>query len=98
MWLDKMSVFCYAKLENGKLKFEERGSPTICTVRGGNLVAVNESGVAMSPIEPSTNVNVVLTQSSSASIAESDPDNIDTKLTEIHGEGSWKSGLVWNPQ
>ena len=77
--------------------FEARGTPTICNVRGGNLMAVNSVGTTMSPIEPSANVNVVLTQSSSATINSSDPETIDTELTAQHGAGSWEAGMTWNP-
>ena len=84
-----------AKLENTKVKFAERVSPTTCKIGGGNLVAVNESGVSMFPIEPSTNVTVVLAQSSSATINESDPEQIDTELTTQHGSGSWENAIIW---
>ena len=57
-----------AKLENTKVKFEARSSPTVCTIYGGNLVAVDVNNVTMSPIEPSTNVNIALAQSSSATL------------------------------
>ena len=59
-----------AKLENAKLKFEERGTPTTCYVGGGNLVAVDVYGVSMFPIEPSGNVTVQLSQSSSATMVQ----------------------------
>ncbi len=59
-----------AKLENTKLKFEARGTLTTCYVGGGNLVAVDIYGNSMFPIEPSTNVTVQLTQSSSATLLE----------------------------
>ena len=62
----KVLVGITAVLENAKVVFAGRGSPTVCTISGGNLVAVNASGYSMSPIEPSTNVSVALTQSSSA--------------------------------
>lgn len=57
-----------AKLQNTKLKFETRESPTVCTVSGGNLVAVDTYGDPMYPIEPSNNVTVMLAQSTSASL------------------------------
>ena len=59
-----------AKLENAKLKFAARGIPTTCYVGGGNLVAVDEYGISMFAIEPSTNITVMLAQSSSATIIE----------------------------
>ena len=61
-----------AKLENIKLKFAARGSPTTCTISGGNLVAVDSNGASMFPIEPSTNITVQLAQSSSAVIVAND--------------------------
>ena len=61
-----------AKLENTKLKFEARDVATTCYVGGGNLVAVDSYGVSMFPIEPSTNVTVQLTQSSSATMTQID--------------------------
>jgi len=60
-----------AKLENAKLKFEGRESPTLCNVSGGNLVAVDSSGNVIFPIEPSDNVTVQLAQSSSATLIQS---------------------------
>ena len=58
------------KLLNAKIKFEAQASPTVCTVLGGNLVAVDENGASMSPLEPSTNVSAVIAQSTSASLIE----------------------------
>lgn len=57
-----------AKLENAKLKFADRGTPTTCLISGGNLVAVDATGGSMHPIDPSTNVTVGLAQSTSPSI------------------------------
>ena len=54
------------KLLNWKVKFADKGSVTVCTVSGGNLVAVDEYGDTMDAIEPSTNVTVMVAQSSSA--------------------------------
>ena len=80
-----------AKLENTKIKFAARGTPTTCYVGGGNLVAVDSSGVSMFPIEPSTNVTVQLAQSTSPSIAEgSSPADIDTQLSTTHGLNLWE--------
>ncbi len=59
-----------AQLLNAKVKFEDRGAPTICTIYGGNLVAVDALGISMSPIEPATNVSMVLAQSSSATMLQ----------------------------
>lgn len=58
------------KLLNAKVKFEARASPTVCIIRGGNLIAVDVNGNSMTPIEPSTNISVVISQSTSASLIE----------------------------
>jgi len=61
------------KLINGwRIKFEDRTGPdwTICNVRGGNLVAVDENGDAIFPIAPSAYVTATLTASSSATLQE----------------------------
>ena len=79
-----------AKLENTKLMFAARGSLTTCTVYGGNLVAVDANGATMFPIQPSTNVTVQLAQSTSPSIAESDPASIDAQLSATHGSSFWE--------
>ena len=60
-----------AKLENTKIRFETRGSPTTCYVGGGNLVAIDIDGNSMFPIEPSANITVQLSQSSSATMVQS---------------------------
>ncbi len=79
-----------AKLENAKVKFADRGSPTVCTISGGNLVAVDSNGASIFPIETSTNVTVMLSQSSSATIAsgtsdwsQAEKDDILAKTQEI---------------
>ena len=56
------------KLINWKVKFEERETPTICDIYGGNVVAIDEYGEPMSPVEPSSNVTVTKTSSSSATL------------------------------
>ena len=56
------------KLLNWKVKFEERGAPTVCDIYGGNLVSVDNYGEPMNPIEPSDNVTVTKTSSSSATL------------------------------
>lgn len=57
------------KLLNAKVKFEDRlVSWVICSITGGNLVAVDSNGDSMSPIEPASFVTVTLTASSSATL------------------------------
>lgn len=58
------------KLLNAKVKFSNKSSPTVCTISGGNLIAVDADGNSMTPIEPSANVSVVIAQSSSATMIE----------------------------
>ena len=65
---DNVLVGITAKLENAKVKFEERSVPTVCTIDGGNLVAVNQQGIPMSPFEPSGNVSIGYAKSSSATL------------------------------
>ena len=57
-----------ATLENAKVKFAARTSPTVCTILGGNLVALDGYGEPMSPVEFSDNVAVIIAQSSSGTI------------------------------
>jgi hypothetical protein len=75
------------KLLNWRLKFEDRPTYTVCLVRGGNLLAVDENGNYMYPIAPSTNVSVALAQSTAASlIAEwtsEEKEDVITKTNEI---------------
>lgn len=60
------------KLLNWRLKFADRGAPPwiLCSVSGGNLVAVDENGASMNPIAPAAYVTVIITNSSSATITE----------------------------
>jgi hypothetical protein len=70
------------KLLNWKLKFEDRDVPTLCLVRGGNLLAVDEYGNYVNPIYPAKNVTVVIAQSTAAALiaewtAEEKEDHIE---------------------
>jgi hypothetical protein len=56
------------KLLNWRLKFQDRSEPTVCLVRGGNLLAVDEYGNYMYPIAPAANVTVIVAQSTAASL------------------------------
>lgn len=62
------SVGLTVKLLNAKVKFEDKSTPTTCSIDGGNLVALNASGVSMSPIEFSYNVIVDRAASSSPTL------------------------------
>jgi len=59
-------------LNNAKLAFEARGGPsfTACVVSGGNLVAVDENGTQVDPIEPTDYTQVTIAQSASATLVE----------------------------
>ncbi len=92
------SVGITATLENTKLKFAARDTPTTCYVGGGNLVAIDINGTSMFPIEPSTNITVQLSQSTSPSIASSDVVAIDAELSIIHGSGSWEGAIEFMGQ
>lgn len=61
-----------AELQNAKVAFEARGGPsyTLCTISGGNLVAKDTAGDTMSPISPTAFTQIVLSQSSSATIIQ----------------------------
>lgn len=77
-------------LLNWRLQFEARTELegwTICKVSGGNLVAVDENGDSISPIAPSAYVNVILANSSSATLQE---------LTTIQNS-SFNNGITVDP-
>lgn len=56
------------KLLNAKVKFEDKESPTVCDIVGGNLIAIDEYSTIMNPIEPSSHVTVTKTASTSAAL------------------------------
>jgi len=57
-----------ATLINAVIKFEDRGSQTVCKVTGGNIVAKDANDVGIDPIVYSTNVLAYIAQSSSSTI------------------------------
>lgn len=62
-------------LQNAKLAFEARSGPSfeLCRVSGGNLVAIDANGDTFdTPISPTAYTQVVLTQSSSATLSTAD--------------------------
>ena len=61
-------------LQNAELAFEARLGPQfeLCTVNGGNLVAVDVAQTPIDPIHPTDFVTVVITQSSSPTIINAD--------------------------
>jgi hypothetical protein len=75
------------RLLNWRLKFQDRDQPTVCIVRGGNLLAVDDQGNYMYPIAPAQNVTVAIAQSTAASLLaewkEVDIDFVKTKVGYI---------------
>jgi len=61
-------------LQNAKLAFAARAGPSFvqCTVSGGNLVAVDSVQVVIDPVQTTAFTQVVIAQSSSATIASGD--------------------------
>ena len=62
-----------AELQNAKIAFEARDGldvppEVLCTISGGNLVALDDVGASMSPISPTAYTQVVIAQSTSPSI------------------------------
>ena len=59
-------------LQNAKIAFEARGGPSYvqCNISGGNLVAIDEVGSTISPVEPTAYTQIVLANSSSATLSE----------------------------
>lgn len=59
-------------LKNAKLAFEARGGPgfTQCNISGGNLVAVDDVGDDMDPVQTTAYTQVIRTSSSSATLQE----------------------------
>ena len=59
-------------LNNAKIAFEARSGPTYvqCNISGGNLVALDDLGATISAIEPTAFTQVVLANSSSATLTE----------------------------
>jgi len=85
-----LSIGLTVKLLNAKIKFEDRTSPPYveCNILGGNLIAVDEYGYSMSPIEPSAYVTVSKTNSSSATIITGATEENINKIKRILS-GRW---------
>ena len=90
-----------ATLENAKVKFAARTSPTICTILGGNLVALDANGDPMSPIQYTENVLVALSQSSSATLMSTGVSGLtseeSTKLMTITDIGAVGHAVTSTP-
>ena len=78
------SVGVTLTLIDWKVSFGDRPSPVVCSVTDGNLVAVDGTGTPMSPIEASTNVTVMVSQSSSATMVQNAiVDDIQIQVSEV---------------
>lgn len=93
-----------AELQNAKISFTARdGTDTppevLCTVSGGNLVALDANGASMTPIYPTAYTQVVISQSSSATIATPpSDDHILYLLSSLRGKQRQVSSFYyWNP-
>jgi len=87
-------------LQNAKLKFEARPGPTTvqCSVTGGNLVAVDSDGNSIPVIEPSAYTQVVVTSSSSATIAELEIENLKYMIESLRPDHAGVGELIyWDP-
>ncbi|HLE48877.1 MAG TPA: right-handed parallel beta-helix repeat-containing protein [Patescibacteria group bacterium] len=89
-----------AELQNAKVSFAARDGTDIppevlCTISGGNLVAVDENGVPMNPIHPTAYTQVVLAQSSSATIATPPSDYSLLYLVESLRGNHASVGNIW---
>lgn len=62
------------RLLNARVAFAARGGPSFiqCFISGGNIVAEDSNGDSINPIEPTAFTQVVVAQSSSATISETD--------------------------
>ncbi len=67
---DVTRVAITMKLLNAKVGFEARLDWTQCKLSGGNLVAIDENGNSMNPINPTAFVNIDRTSSSSGTLQE----------------------------
>ena len=59
-------------LNNARVAFEARSGPAYiqCNISGGNLVAIDDVGADTNPIEPTAFTQIVLANSSSATLSE----------------------------
>ena len=93
-----------AELQNAKVSFQARDGTdnppeVICVISGGNLVALDLAGASMTPIYPTAYTQVVISQSSSATIATPPSDDhllylISSLLGRQKSVGSF---IYWNP-
>ena len=86
-------------INNWRIAFEARPGPDtiLCTVSGGNLVAINQ--YANNPIKPTAFTQVNIAQSTSPSIIQADADYATLYMLESLRERNRSVGTVyyWNP-
>lgn len=77
-----LSVGITVTLLNAKVAFEARPPSTYvqCEISGGNLVALDENGSPMNPVEPTAYTQIAKTLSSSATILSSDANEISSQV------------------
>ncbi len=91
-----------AELQNAKIAFEARGAPDeiLCTISGGNLVALDSGGASMNPISPTAYTQVVIAQSTSPSIITPPEDlNMLYLIESLRGTGKTLGSIFyWDPE
>lgn len=93
-----------AELQNAKVSFQARAGTddppeVLCTISGGNLVAVDANGASMNPVYPTAYTQVVIAQSSSATIATPPSDtNLLYLVESLRGNRSSVGNVFyWDP-
>lgn len=92
-----VAVGITATMQNCKIAFAARPGPSYvrCTVSGGNIVALDEFGIPMNPVEPTAYTQVAIAASSSATLLESTEAVLIEKLLRNRleladgGVGNW---------
>src|SRR3989344_4714294 len=82
-------------INDWRIAFEARPGPStiLCTVSGGNIVAINQ--YSNNPIKPTAFTQVVIAQSSSPTIIQADPDYATLYLLESLRGRSKSIGSIW---
>jgi len=90
-----------AELQNAKVSFQARSAPDeiLCTISGGNLVAAGDGGLPMNPIFPTAYTQVIIAQSSSATIATPpSDDHLIYLINSLRGKQRQVGSFwYWNP-
>jgi hypothetical protein len=81
-------------LLNARLAFEARSGPsyTQCNISGGNLVAVDDLGADINPVEPTAFTQIVLANSSSATLQE----QTDIQYASFNGGISYDENSIYS--